>query len=82
MALHAEGDGREAIAAAPEPDAAALLTVHAWPGADELRTWEQREIPAGPCRGQRKVGGAAPHSHVVGEEGVGWGWYQLGMGSE
>lgn len=51
-AHHAEGDGHEAIAAVPEPGAAAQLTVHAWPGADVLLTWVQRESPAGLCRVQ------------------------------
>lgn len=52
VAHHAEGDGREATAAVPEPGAAAQLTVRAWPGADVLLTWARRESLAGPCRVQ------------------------------
>lgn len=73
-ARHAEGDGREATAAVPEPGAAAQLTVRAWPGADVLLTWVRRESPAGPCRVQlqpktkqenKRVNGTAPSSPMA-----------------
>lgn len=82
MALHAEGGEHGATAAAPEPGAATRLTAHAWPAAGVLPTWAQRETPAGLCREQQRAGGAALRSHGEGEGAEGWGWCQLGMGSE
>lgn len=52
VARRAEGGGRGATAAAPEPGAAAQPTARAWPAAGVPPTWAPRGSPAGPCRVQ------------------------------
>lgn len=49
-ARRAEGGGRGATAAAPEPGAAARPTARAWPAAGAPPTWAPTASPAGPCR--------------------------------
>lgn len=49
-AHRAEGGGRGATAAAPEPGAAAQPTARAWPAAGVPPTWAPTGSLAGPCR--------------------------------
>ena len=51
-ARRAEGGGRGATAAAPEPGAAAQPIARAWPAAGVPPTWALRGSLAGPCRVQ------------------------------